>query len=143
MNISRLFITALVLIFMTGPTFAGKKKNKEHKTTLCHNGKAISVSQSSVGAHYKHGDTKGKCPTITAVVMMRCLNNEGMLEVSGLSSSSDEAYIQPVVDDKLSCAEEVAHAINSGFKLRNVHTGLIDGETEYLFVKTILKPKDY
>ena len=140
MNISRLIITVLVFVFMVGPTYADGKNKKKY---VCHKGKTISISKKAVKAHINHGDTKGKCPITTAVVMMRCINNEGMLQVSGLSSSFDQAYIQPILEDKLSCAEEVAHAINTGFTLRNVHTGLTNGETEYLFIKNAVKPHDY
>ena len=138
MNISRLIITAVVLAFMAGPTFADK--NKKY---ICHKGKTIRVDKNAVKSHINHGDTKGKCTTISAVIMMRCKNNAGMLQVSGWSSSYNEAHIQPILEDKLSCAEEVARAINEGFKLHKVHTGLTEGETEYIFVKNVLKPENY
>lgn len=138
MNISRLIMTVAVFAIMAGPTFA------DNKRAVCHKGRTISVDRSAVQAHLdRHGDTRGACPvktiSITAVIMMRCLNNEGMLQVSGLSAS-DDAYVKPIIEEQLSCAVEVAHAMNIGYKLQNVHTGLIDGETEYLFIKDIPKP---
>lgn len=139
MNISHLIITAVVLAVMAGPTFADK-----NKTNVCHKGKTISVDKNAVKSHINHGDTKGKCTTTSAVIiMMRCKNNTGMLQVSGWSSSYNEAHIQPILGGELSCAEEVARAINEGFKLHKVHTGLTEGETEYIFVKNELKPENY
>lgn len=37
----------------------GKAKNK---TTICHNGQTIDVSNRALKAHLKHGDQKGPCP---------------------------------------------------------------------------------
>ena len=127
MNISRLIITALVFAFMAGPAFAGK-------VTICHKGKTIKVDENAVEAHQNnHGDTIGKCPKIIAVAMMRCNNNGGAIEVSGVSASDESATILPIAETP--CAVAVMDAMNEGYVLEEIHTGLEDGETEYLFIQ--------
>jgi hypothetical protein len=113
---------------MAGPAVAGKKRY------VCRNGKTISVSKSAVKAHTGHGDRLGKCPpkpTCKAVVMMRCLNNIGELVVSGVSISGN-VQIDPPIVPREACAH--ADMMNMKYNLQQVNTGLIDGETEYLFV---------
>src|SRR3712207_4572563 len=63
-----LLLAALVmaLTMVAGPAFAGdydygKDKGKDHKVTICHKGKTISVDKHALKAHLKHGDYKGKC----------------------------------------------------------------------------------
>jgi len=136
MNISRLIITAIVFAILSGPVLASKNK----KVTICHEGETITISKNALNAHLNnHGDTTGECPVpeIKIVIMMRCLNVDGVIQVSGVSSSYDYTAIQPVAGEQisLSCAEEVARIMNDGYKLKDVNTGLIDGETEYLFLK--------
>ena len=143
MNISRLIIAAILFAFVSSPVFADGKKVK-----MCHKGKDIRVNEHAVNAHIDHGDTKGKCRRIKAVVMIRCINNKGMIQVSGLSSSYNEAYIQPTLGTeeegtRLSCAEVVARTMNKWYTLKEVSTGFNNDETEYLFVRKILRPEDY
>ncbi len=63
-----LLLAALVmaLTMVAGPAFAGdydygEDKGKDHKVTICHKGKTISVDKHALKAHLKHGDYKGKC----------------------------------------------------------------------------------
>ena len=65
--------------------------------------------------------------------MMRCLNNNGELVVSGVSHS-DNVQVNPLVTPREPCADAVADLLNMGYKLEQVNTGLTDGETEYLFL---------
>ena len=129
MYLARSIALAVALLLMSGSVFAAKK-------TICHKGETISVAKSAVSAHMAHGDTKGACPRLPVyrtVVMMRCLNNNGSLVVSGVSTS-DNAEIDPPIETREDCAEAVADLMNLGFQLEQVNTGLTLGETEYLFV---------
>ena len=65
--------------------------------------------------------------------MMRCLNNNGELVVSGVSHSGNVA-INPLITPREPCADAVADILNGGYKLEQVSTGLTDGEIEYLFL---------
>ena len=63
-----LLLAALVmaLTMVAGPAFAGdydygKDKGKDHKVTICHKGKTISVDKHALKPHLKHGDYKGEC----------------------------------------------------------------------------------
>lgn len=130
MSLVRLIITAVAFSIMAGPALAGKKQ------VVCHDGKSISISKNAVKAHRAHGDRMGKCPpkpTYKAVVMMRCLNNNGELVVSGVSISGN-AQIDPPIVPREACADAVADMMNMKYNLQQVNTGLIDGETEYLFI---------
>jgi len=129
MRLSRLIIAAVALAIMTGPAFADSKKN------ICHKGKTIKVSKSAVKSHEKHGDYTGACrapkKTKKSVVIMRCLNNNGALVVSGVSTSRD-VNIDPPITPRESCADTIADVMNMGYKLEQVNTGLTIGETEYM-----------
>ncbi|MCU7938096.1 MAG: hypothetical protein KZQ64_13440 [gamma proteobacterium symbiont of Bathyaustriella thionipta] len=145
MKISHLISTAVIFAMMAGPTFAGNKK----KVTICHNGETISISKNALSAHMdNHDDTMGVCPEadpvvmLKTVVMMRCKNNDGLIQISGVSSTPyDDAQIHQPLIDELSCAEQVSNKMNEGYKLKNVNTGLVDGETEYLFIKEYVSPE--
>ena len=142
-----LVIPSLALALAAGPSLAdgfsfpgvgSNNKNsgsKDGKTTICHNGNTITVANSSLQAHWDHGDTEGACPEpgFTAVVILRCLNTEaGQILVSGSSGSDNAAVTLPV--PQKSCANAVAGMMNAGFRLQQVSTGLLRGETEYLFL---------
>ena len=135
MLFSRTIIATVLLALVTGPAIAGSKK------TICHNGQTITISKNALKAHLKHGDTKGACPAppappppiYNAVVMMRCLNNNGELVVSGVSQSGN-VTINPLITPREPCADAVADMLNGGYKLEQVSTGLTDGEIEYLFL---------
>src|SRR3712207_6622212 len=56
----------MALTMVAGPAFAGdydygKDKGNDHKVTICHKGKTISVDKHALKAHLKHGDYKDKC----------------------------------------------------------------------------------
>ena len=54
--------------------------------------------------------------------------------VSG-SSISENKFVDPLDDlEPTSCANAVSHMMNNGYGLKQVSTGLTDGETEYLFI---------
>ena len=130
MYLSRLIIIAASLMLITGYAFAGKKK------TVCHNDQTISISKNAVNAHMAHGDTMGSCPpapVYQAVVMIRCLNNNGALVVSGVSTSTNSGIADPITPRE-PCADAVADMMNMGYQLEQVSTGLTIGETEYLFI---------
>lgn len=130
MRIARLIVAALTLAVMASPVVAGKK------VTVCHNGKSISISKNALSAHRAHGDRTGNCPpkpTYKAVVMMRCLNNNGALVVSGVSISGN-AQIDPPITPRDDCANVVADLMNMKYSLQQVNSGFTDGETEYLFI---------
>ncbi len=139
MYIPRIIITAIVFAILAVPAFADN-----NKTTICHNGETITVSNSALSAHLNnHGDYKGECilpeyekpaPKLNLVLIMRCKNNNGLIEVSGVSFSGASIALEPGVLPEVSdnCAVEVAQTMDAGFKLRNV-VGVLD-ETEYLFI---------
>ena len=130
MYLSRSIIIAVALTLIAGPVFAGSKK------TVCHDGQTITISKSAVDAHMAHGDRKGSCPPAPlykSVIMMRCLNNNGALVVSGVSTSGN-AQIDPPIAPREPCADAVADMMNMGYQLEQVNTGLTEGETEYLFL---------
>ena len=134
MQIAHSIVIAVALALMAGPAAADKKKDR--KNTVCHNDETISVSKSAVSAHMAHGDTMGACPpspVYKSVVMMRCLNNNGSLVVSGVSASGN-SRIDPPVTPREACADAVADLMNMGYKVKQVNTGLSEGETEYLFL---------
>ena len=127
------------------------------KQEICHKGKEISVAQSAVAGHMKHGDTEGSCddqeqgagdkPTgkDVVVVMMRCDAVGTEVEVVSASSSVDLSEdlavilpIPPVAD--LNCAKALAGLLNADFKLRSVNSGSagVGGDlnlyTDYLLI---------
>lgn len=56
--------------WMSGVIVVGNGHNPEptpepHKTTVCHNGKEISIADNAVRKHVKHGDAVGQCPDTT------------------------------------------------------------------------------
>jgi len=53
--ISSIFVAFSVFTFAT-PALASTK------VTVCHNGHTITINQSALPAHLKHGDTEGACP---------------------------------------------------------------------------------
>ena len=131
MYLSRLIVTAVALVIMTGPALADSKQY------ICHKGDTIKVSKSAVKSHKKHGDYIGKCrtPKKKTVVIMRCLNNNGALVVSGVSTS-EGVNIDPPIKPRESCADAIADMMNMGYALERVNTGLTLGElgeTEYMF----------
>ncbi|RTZ81509.1 MAG: hypothetical protein DSZ01_00710 [Gammaproteobacteria bacterium] len=130
---------ASVPAFAEGISFPGNSgKNttqvKSGKTTVCHNGNTISISNSALQAHLAHGDTKGPCPAprFTSVVILRCLNTNGQILISGVSGSDNADVDLPL--PRQICANGVARMMNAGFHLQQVSTGLTGGETEYLFL---------
>jgi len=130
MFFSRSIIIAICLTLMAGSAFADKKK------TVCHNNQTITISKNAVSAHMAHGDRMGACPPAPlykSVIMMRCLNNNGALVVSGVSTSGN-AQIDPPITPREPCADAVADIMNMGYQLEQVNTGLNDGETEYLLL---------
>src|SRR6185436_3640510 len=44
-------------------TLAVSKADEEKKAELCHKGQTISVGESAIPAHLKHGDQVGACPS--------------------------------------------------------------------------------
>jgi hypothetical protein len=56
----KLGASALGVAFLVSPV-ASTAPPQEHKVTICHKGKAISVSREALNAHLAHGDTVGPC----------------------------------------------------------------------------------
>lgn len=140
MKFLRITITAVAFAILSGPVFADDDDyDDKNKTTLCHKGQTVKVANFSVDAHVNnHGDTIGECSKQRTVLMLRCNNVDGLITVSGVSSASeDDAYIQQLVIGESSCADVVAKSLNEGYKIRNVSTGLTDGEIEYFLAKKI------
>ena len=123
------------------------------KVTICHKGKEISVASSAVSAHEKHGDSLGECDgeetdsdTMAAVVMLRCEGITGNgVEVVSSSSSFDVAFIQPLPDEALDCADVLAELLNADakFKLKSITTGSAnsgeeDDEDLHLYIDYLL-----
>jgi hypothetical protein len=103
------------------------------KQTVCHEDKEISVANSAVSAHEKHGDTLGECDeekpepdTVAAVVMVRCEGVVGNgVEVVSASSSVDVAVILPFPEEALNCPDVLAKLLISDarFKLTSITSG--------------------
>lgn len=122
-------VAVLSLALLSAPTLAA------NKVKVCHNGKAININENALQAHLNHGDSEGPCPvpSFTSVVVLRCLNTEGgQILVSGVSGSDNADADLPL--PQRSCANAVANMLNSDFRLKQVSTGLLRGETEYLFL---------
>ena len=122
-----------------------------NKVEICHKGKVISVNQSAVSGHERHGDTEGDCDDASidpgpdkdkkaAVVMMRCEAIEGNgVEVVSASASFDFASIQPV--EPFDCAVALAEMLDAGLDLHSVTSGSAEADdgnlhlyTDYLLI---------
>jgi hypothetical protein len=53
-------VSAVGAAFLVSPV-ASTAPPREHKVTICHKGRAISVSRDALNAHLAHGDTLGPC----------------------------------------------------------------------------------
>ena len=47
----------------SSPAVGRQSPPRPHKVTICHDGRTISVAAPAAGAHLRHGDTIGPCPT--------------------------------------------------------------------------------
>ena len=110
-------ISAIILLALSSVSVNAYSANG--KETVCHKGKEISVADSAVPAHERHGDTVGECDeeepepepepdTMAAVVMMRCegVVGNGVVVVSASSSVDLEIAVIQIFppENDLNCA---------------------------------------
>lgn len=129
------------IVFITLSSFSLNTLADDKKQTICHNGNSISVAQSALAAHQKHGDKMTPCgqngdkPSkpqyMSAVVMMRCeAQDDGVVVVS--ASSSPELDI--IVGDD--CAAELAILLDEKFIIRSITSGSAENGDDDLSLYT-------
>jgi hypothetical protein len=131
-------ISAIILLALSSVSVNAYSANG--KETVCHKGKEISVADSAVPAHERHGDTVGECDeeepepepepdTMAAVVMMRCegVVGNGVVVVSASSSVDLEIAVIQIFppENDLNCARALAVLLNAdaGLKVRSITSG--------------------
>ncbi|MEE4146355.1 MAG: hypothetical protein V2I26_16240 [Halieaceae bacterium] len=107
--------------------------DREGKTSICHKGRTVTISQSGVPGHLAHGDSMGSCEERrAAVVMMQCQAEGDDIKVVAVSSSETVAVeIIPVIEGP--CADALAKLLDARMEIKSVTAGSA-GTTDYLLL---------
>jgi hypothetical protein len=73
--VKRSVLGAIILVLALALPASAVSAAPAGKTTICHKGVTITVSDNALKAHYRHGDTKGACGAPSTGTTVRVLKN--------------------------------------------------------------------
>jgi hypothetical protein len=110
-------------------------RNGKGKVSICHKGRTVSINESGLSGHLRHGDSMGSCEDRrAAVVMMQCVaetDGDGIVVSAVEASDLVDPAVLPSVEPPTGCATALADLLDANLALDSVTSGS-NGTTDYL-----------